>query len=109
LVSKGLKQIGKERADQVIGLIADQDRNLMVAAWRAAMAFDSRRRLTEIKCPTLIVAVPKDYAVPLHHAKMLHDGISDSRLVVIDGANHALLWMFPAELVRVTEEFLCAV
>jgi pimeloyl-ACP methyl ester carboxylesterase len=106
LVSKGLNQIGKERADRVIGLIADQDRNLMVSAWRAAMAFDSRRRVTEIKCPTLIVAASKDYAVPLHHAKMLHDGISGSQLVVIDGANHALLWMCPAELVRVTEEFL---
>jgi pimeloyl-ACP methyl ester carboxylesterase len=106
LVSKGMKQIGNERADRVIGLIANQDRNLMVLAWRAAMAFDSRRRLTEIRCPTLIVAAPKDYAVPLHHAKMLHDGISGSQLVVIDGATHALLWMSPAELVRVTEAFL---
>jgi pimeloyl-ACP methyl ester carboxylesterase len=106
LVSKGLKQIGKEQADRVTGLIADQDRNLMVSAWRAAMAFNSRRRLTEIKCLTLIVTASKDYAVPLHHAKTLHDGISRSQLVVIDGATHALLWMCPAELVRVTEEFL---
>jgi pimeloyl-ACP methyl ester carboxylesterase len=109
LVSKGLKPIGQERADRVIGLIADQDRKVMVSAWRAAMTFDSRRHLTEIKCPTLIVAASKDYAVPLHHAKMLHDGISGSQLVIIKGTNHALLWMRPAELVRVTEEFLGAV
>jgi pimeloyl-ACP methyl ester carboxylesterase len=106
LVSKGLKQIGEEQADRVIGLIADQDRNLMMSAWRAAMTFDSRRRLTEIKCPTLIVAASNDYAVPLHHARMLRDGIIGSQLVVIEDTNHALLWMCPAELVRVTEEFL---
>ena len=45
VISQGLKQVGKERADWIVGLIADQDRNLMVAAWKEAMAFDSRRHL----------------------------------------------------------------
>jgi hypothetical protein len=53
VVSQGSKQLGNERADWVVSLIADQDRKLMVSAWRAAMAFDIRRRLAEIKCPTL--------------------------------------------------------
>jgi esterase/lipase len=48
----------------------------MVSVWMAAMAFDSRRRLAEIKCPTLVVAASRDEAVPLHHAMMLHDGIT---------------------------------
>ena len=106
VVSQGLKQLGKERADWVVGLIADQDRKLMESAWMAAMAFDSRRRLAEIKCPTLVVAASNDEAVPLHHAKILHDGITDSQLVIIDGANHALIWTRSDELVRVTDEFL---
>jgi pimeloyl-ACP methyl ester carboxylesterase len=106
VVSQGLKQLGKDRADWVVGLIADQDRKLMESAWMAAMAFDSRRRLAEIKCPTLVVAASNDEAVPLHHAKILHDGISDSQLVIIDGANHALIWTRSDELVRVTDEFL---
>jgi 3-oxoadipate enol-lactonase len=104
--SQGLKQLDKHRADWVVGLIADQDRRLMVAAWKAAMAFDSRRRLAEITCPTLIVAAANDNAVPIHHAKILHDGIKGSQLVVVDEANHALIWMRPEEFVRVTEEFL---
>ena len=78
----------------------------MVSAWRAAMAFDSRRRLTEIKCPTLIVAASNDQAVPLHHAKMLHDGIAGSRLVIVDGADHALIWARSNELVTVVDQFL---
>jgi pimeloyl-ACP methyl ester carboxylesterase len=39
---------------------------------------------------------------------MLHDGIRGSQLVVIDHADHALIWMRPDELVRVVGEFLGA-
>ena len=72
------------------------------------MAFDSRRRLTEIGCPTLVVAAANDQAVPANHAKMLHDGIAGSQLVSIDGADHALILTHSEELVRVTDEFLGA-
>jgi pimeloyl-ACP methyl ester carboxylesterase len=108
VVSQGTKQLGKERADWLTGLMADQDRKLMMAAWRETMAFDSRRRLAEIGCPTLVVAGANDQAVPIHHAKMLHDGIPGSQLVIIDGADHALIWTHSGELVRVTDEFLGA-
>jgi pimeloyl-ACP methyl ester carboxylesterase len=70
------------------------------------MAFDSRRLLAEIGCPTLVIAGSNDDAVPIHHAKMLHDGIAGSQLIIIDGADHALLWTHPNELARVTDEFL---
>jgi 3-oxoadipate enol-lactonase len=106
VISQGLKGVEKTRAAWVVGLIADQDPSLMIAAWRAAMAFDSRRRLGEIACPTLVVAGADDHAVPFHHAKMLHDGIRGSQIVVIDRADHALIWMRPDELVRVAGEFL---
>lgn len=106
VIALGLKKVTKERAAWVVDLIAGQDRALMVSAWRETMAFDSRRRLAEIKCPTLVVAAADDDAVPLHHAKMLHDGIAGSRLAVIEDADHALIWARPEELVKVTEEFL---
>lgn len=107
VVALGAKDLRKERGDWLVELMANQDRDLMITAWREAMAFDSRARLGEIRCPTLIVAGAKDEAVPLHHAEMLRHGIADSRLAVIDG-NHALIWTRPEELVRVTEEFLGA-
>jgi 3-oxoadipate enol-lactonase len=108
VISQGLKQLDEERADWVVGLIAAQDRELMVSAWKETTAFDSRRRLAEIRCPTLVIAASKDEAVPLHHAETLHGGITGSRLVIVDGANHALIWSHPDDLVRVTEEFLLA-
>jgi len=73
VVSQGTKQLGNERAVWLAGLMADQDRTLMVSAWRETMAFDSRPRLGEIACPTLIVAGSNDQAVPIRHTTMLHD------------------------------------
>jgi pimeloyl-ACP methyl ester carboxylesterase len=106
VISIGAKELGKERHDWFVDLIADQDRKLMLSAWKEMIAFDSRRRLTEIKCPTLIVAGSNDRAVPFHHARMLHEGIADSRLAVVDGAGHTVLWTHSDELVRITEDFL---
>jgi len=106
ITSQGLKQVSKESADRVLDLIANQDPKLMVSAWREAMAFDSRRRLADIKCPTLVIAASNDAAVPFHHAKMLHDGIAGSQLVLVDGTDHAILWERPDEFVRIVDEFL---
>jgi len=106
VVSQSMLQLDKERANWLAGLMANQDQKLMLAAWQETMAFDSRRRLPEIKCPALIVAGSHDQGVPIHHTKMLHDGIPGSHLVIIDGADHALIWTHPDEFIRVTEEFL---
>jgi pimeloyl-ACP methyl ester carboxylesterase len=106
VVSQGARELDKAGAEWLMGLMANQDRKLMIAAWKETMAFDSRRRLTEIACPTLVVAGSNDQAVPMHHARMLHDSIRGSKVVVIPGAGHTLIWTHPDELVRVTEEFL---
>jgi pimeloyl-ACP methyl ester carboxylesterase len=106
VIRVGASELDRERGAWLASLMGDQDRELMLRAWKGAMAFDSRRRLPEIKCPTLVVAGSKDRAVPLHHARMLHDGILNARLVVVEGATHGLLWTHPEELVQVTEEFL---
>ena len=108
IISQGMKQLGKERANWLIGLLANQDTELMVSAWKEAMVFDSRRHLTEIKCPTLIVAGAKDEAVPIHHAKMLHEGIPNSQLVIVDSADHTLIWAHSNELLQAVDEFLAA-
>jgi pimeloyl-ACP methyl ester carboxylesterase len=108
VVSQGAKELDKERAEWLVNLMANQDRQLMIAAWNETMAFDSRQRLGEIVCPTLIIAGSQDRAVPLHHARMLHEGIRGSQLVVIEGAGQTLIWTHPAEFVQVTEEFFAA-
>lgn len=108
IISQGMKHVAPEEANTIVGLIAGQDRELMLTAWKETMAFDSRRRLAEIKCQTLIIAGSNDQAVPMHHAKMLHDGITGSRLVIVDGADHALIWTHADELKTAMDEFLVA-
>jgi 3-oxoadipate enol-lactonase len=105
-VSLGAKELSKERAAWLVNLMASQDRTLMIAAWNETMAFDSRRRLAEIMCPTLIVAGSQDQAAPMHHARMLHEGIGGSKLIVIEDAGHTVIWTHSEEFMRVTEEFL---
>jgi 3-oxoadipate enol-lactonase len=106
VVSQSMLHLDKERANWLASLMADQDRTLMLTAWNETMAFDSRKRLAEIRCPTLVIAGSNDQGVPIHHARMLHDGIHGSQLVIIDGADHALIWTHTDQFIQVTEEFL---
>lgn len=108
MLLQGLNRVAKNKAAWVTGIIGSQNDDLMLQAWKEAMAFDSRRRLPEINCPTLIIAGTAENAVPLHHARMLHAGIPGSTLVTIEGADHALIWSRPEELFRVANIFLVA-
>ncbi|HEY1600806.1 MAG TPA: alpha/beta hydrolase, partial [Pirellulales bacterium] len=72
------------------------------------MAFDGRQRLSEIRCPTLIVAGSNDTAVPIHHRNTLHHGIAGSRLVVMEGSDHTLIWTRTPEFLRVIDDFCSA-
>jgi pimeloyl-ACP methyl ester carboxylesterase len=105
VIAQGMKQLDKECGNWLISLLANQNTKLMVAAWREAMAFDSRSRLAQIRCPTLIVAGAHDTAVPIHHAKMLHAGIPGSQLAIFAGADHMLIWTHANELLLVMDEF----
>ncbi len=106
LVARGAKQLDKKRANRLAGIIADEDQKLILIAWKEVMAFDSRRRLNEIRCPTLVIAGSNDIATPIHHAKMLRNGIPGSQFVIIEGADHFLLWARADEFVRVVNKFL---
>lgn len=99
-------QLGPDRAHWVAGLMADQDRRLMLEAWRAMMLFDSRPWLARITCPTLVVAGSHDSGIPAHHARTLHEGIPHARLAVIDGAGHALIWTHSEQFLSIIEAFL---
>ena len=108
VMALGVKGLSPERAAWVAGLIGSQDTGLMIAAWQAAMAFDSRARLSEIACPTLVLAGAADKGVPMHHARQLHEGIARSRLVVVDGADHAMIWADPDRFAREVDAFFDA-
>jgi 3-oxoadipate enol-lactonase len=96
----------RERTEWLRKIMSEQDQRLMIIAWKEAMAFDSRCELGRIKCPTLIIAGEKDQAVPMYHAEMLHEGIRGSKLVVIEGADHDLIWAHPDKWLKTFEEFI---
>jgi 3-oxoadipate enol-lactonase len=108
IFSVGLEGASDQRKQWLASLIANQDRDLMLTAWRESMSFDTRPRLGEIRCPTLVLAGSRDTAVPMHHAKMLHDGIKNSQLAVIDGGDHGLIWTHTEPFIRAVDTFLDA-
>jgi pimeloyl-ACP methyl ester carboxylesterase len=105
----GMRQVPEERREtfkRIINLIAEQDSKIMIAQWEDAVTFDGRSQLSEIKCPTLIIAGSRDQAIPIHHAEMLHKGIRGSKLVVLEGADHALIWEDSEKFLRTVEGFI---
>lgn len=87
----GMKHLAPGLAASVKRMMARQDLGRMIMAWKELIAFDGRPRLNRIACPTLIVAGSADNGVPMHHARELEAGIAGSRLVVIEGGDHALV------------------
>jgi proline iminopeptidase len=68
--------------------------------------FDVRSRLGEITAPVLIVVGRHDFICGVRWARMLHEGISGSRLVVLEGSGHMGHIEQPGEFYRAVGEFL---
>ena len=57
---------------------------------RAILNFDARRVLSNIRCPTLIIAGSEDITVGREAAGELHEAIAHSELFVYEGLGHGL-------------------
>jgi pimeloyl-ACP methyl ester carboxylesterase len=68
--------------------------------------FDVRSRLGEIVAPVLIIAGRHDFICGARWARMLHEGISGSRLVVLEDSGHMGHIEQPREFDRAVGEFL---
>jgi pimeloyl-ACP methyl ester carboxylesterase len=55
----------------------------------AASAFDVRRRLGQITCPTLVIAGDRDTTVPIKAKRLLAASISGARLEIVADSGHA--------------------
>lgn len=73
-----VKGLTPEQLQQLETMIASNRKSRMAEAIEAMLRFDSRPRLEDIKCPTLVVAGATDTAVPLPHARMLAQEIPDA-------------------------------
>ncbi len=63
----------------------------LAALCEAALAFDVRARLHEIRCPTLVLCGEEDALKPVAHSRDIASEIPGARLVVVPGAGHAVV------------------
>lgn len=78
------------------------------AAIRALGLFDVRRRLGEIRLPTLVVTAGQDTTVPPPVQLALMKGIAEAQHVTIAGAGHAVIAEAPELFNQTLVEFLAA-
>jgi pimeloyl-ACP methyl ester carboxylesterase len=100
------KGLTLEQSKQLEKIIASNHKPRMVEATEIMLKFDSRHRLRDIHCPTLIIAGENDTAVPLHHARMLSKGIPNAKLLVIPSAGHEMIWTNGTDIINAVESFL---
>ena len=62
------------------------------------MTFDSRAWLREITTPTLVIGGTHDHAVPRHHFDALVNGIPGASGLLVDRADHTLVWTHTRQL-----------
>lgn len=63
-------------------------------------------RLHEIKCPALVVAGEVDIIKPVKFSEIIANGISDSRLIVLKDAGHAIFHERVDELAEIVKDFI---
>ncbi|KAL1917636.1 uncharacterized protein VTP21DRAFT_4029 [Calcarisporiella thermophila] len=69
----------------------------------SALNFDVRRELQDLRIPTLIVHGEHDRMVSAEHAKITHQLISGSQLVLLPGVGHTIFEMYPEITIRIAK------
>jgi 3-oxoadipate enol-lactonase len=90
----------------LIEQVAQADPRAYNAAMRSLALFDVRRRLKQLKIPTLVVTGARDGTVSPFMQKQLVASIPGACQVVVDGAGHAVSVDHPEEFNRAMMEFL---
>jgi len=96
-----IRRLGVERF-----LEHNTDKNIYKSLLRANLRFDSRRQLTSIHCPTLIVTGDRDRTVPMICKTELRDKIPHAQFVIIPDSGHATPIDQPERFNQVLVEFL---
>ncbi len=71
-----------------VASLAGNSRRTYLASIRGLTSFDVRRRLGEVRCPTLVVAGDRDTTVPLASKRLLQQSIPGAELRVVSDSGH---------------------
>ena len=74
--------------------------------FNACNSFDIMDRISEIKCPILVIAATEDMSTPLKYGKWLHENIKGSEFVEIQDAGHFSPLEKPEEIGGAIREFI---
>lgn len=96
----------REERERWVAMVTANDR---IGVTRAVRGVVSRRtildRIHRIELPTLIVTSDEDHATPPSRAQRIHERITGSRLVMIEGSGHMTPAEKPEAVNRVLEDF----
>ncbi len=79
---------------------------ILVSALRDLLSDDVKESLARITAPTLLIWGERDLVVPLEFGQALHLGIAGSRLAVVPGAGHQLMFECAEQFNRLVLDFL---
>jgi 3-oxoadipate enol-lactonase len=89
-----------------VASLAGNPRRTYFALLRGLASFDVRRRLGEVRCPTLVVAGDRDATVPLAAKRLLQQSIPGAELTAVDDSGHVTPCDQPARFNTLLLRFL---
>ncbi|MDQ1648682.1 MAG: 3-oxoadipate enol-lactonase / 4-carboxymuconolactone decarboxylase [Frankiaceae bacterium] len=98
----GFRDRHPDRAEVLLGALAEADDAGYSAVCEALAAFDVRSRLPEVAAPVLAVAGASDIATPPARLREIAEGVQHGRFVELDGVAH----LAPAEAPEVVAELV---
>ena len=72
----------------------------------AVAGFETYDRLPQIRVPTLVLAGTDDQLIPVENSRILASRMSDTKLILFEGAGHGYLWEAEEEANRIVLDFL---
>lgn len=101
---------GPEASESLMGLgreaLKHTGPNVLLSDFQACDGFDVMDRLGEIEIPTLVVCGTADALTPLKYGRFLGEHISDSRLLIVEGAGHMVMLERPREVGEAVRDFV---
>jgi len=71
-----------------VASLASNSRRTYLASLRGLASFDVRRRLGQVRCPTLVIVGDRDTTIPLAAKRLLQRSIPGAELIVVDDSGH---------------------
>ena len=108
-VTRGAASLTPEDVERRRAWLRQMDPMVIHGDFEACDKFDIMNDVSRITLPTLIIVGRDDQMTPVKYAEYLHQKIAGSRLVIVEGAGHAVPMEKPDEVNRAIDDFVQAV